>query len=93
MSAQLCDFLFSGLSDKGYFANPLIESLVAKYALSLTCPVIPPKQELEEALRLFGTPEAAAAAHRAFEQGGERAVEQRGVRDALARARNGYVAP
>jgi tetratricopeptide (TPR) repeat protein len=51
------------------------------------------QQELEEALRLFGTPEAAAAAHRAFEQGGEKAVEQWRVKDALARSREGYVSP
>lgn len=51
------------------------------------------QHEVEEALRLLGAPETAAAAHHAFDQGGERAVEEWGVKDALERARKGYVAP
>jgi TolB-like protein/DNA-binding winged helix-turn-helix (wHTH) protein len=51
------------------------------------------ERELEKSLALSGLSENAAAAHRAFEGGGERAVEEWGVRDALARERRGYVAP
>ena len=51
------------------------------------------ERELEKGLQLVGNSEGAIAAHRAFEHGGERAVEEWGVRDALARARKGYVAP
>lgn len=51
------------------------------------------QEELELALRQFGMPDAAAAAHRAYQKAGERAVEQWGVRDKLTRARKGYVAP
>lgn len=50
------------------------------------------QQELEQGLRLTGGTDVAAAAHRAFEKGGEKAVEQWGVRGALARSRKGYVA-
>jgi TolB-like protein len=51
------------------------------------------QQNLEEALRLTGSPEAVAAAHQAFEAGGERAVAEWRVRDTTARARKGYVSP
>jgi len=48
---------------------------------------------LEESLRLTGTPDAVAAVHQTFETGGERAVEEWGVKDVTARARKGYVSP
>lgn len=51
------------------------------------------QREFEKGLQLSGLSESAVAAHRAFELGGERAVEEWGVRDAVARARKGYVAP
>jgi tetratricopeptide (TPR) repeat protein len=51
------------------------------------------QHNLEEGLRLTGGPEAAAAAHHAFEADGERAVEEWGVKDITARARKGYVSP
>jgi TolB-like protein/DNA-binding winged helix-turn-helix (wHTH) protein/Flp pilus assembly protein TadD len=49
------------------------------------------QQEFEKALELEHRPEAAAAAHRAFEQGGEKAVERWGANDIKARARKEYV--
>jgi TolB-like protein/DNA-binding winged helix-turn-helix (wHTH) protein len=51
------------------------------------------QQSLEEGLRLTGGPKAAAAAHHAFEIGGERAVEEWIVKDIKARARKSYVPP
>ena len=51
------------------------------------------EQEWEKGLQLLGAPDEAAAAHRAFEQGGEKAVEQWGVDDIKARAQKGYVSP
>jgi tetratricopeptide (TPR) repeat protein len=51
------------------------------------------QQEFEKGLQLDGRPEAAAAAHRAFEKDGEKAVEQWGANDIKARARKGYVSP
>lgn len=51
------------------------------------------EQELEEALRLMGKPEMAAAEHRAFAQNGARGVELVGVNDVKARARKKYVSP
>ncbi len=44
-------------------------------------------------MRISGRPEAAVAAHHAFEAGGERAVEEWNVRSNTARARKGYVSP
>jgi TolB-like protein/DNA-binding winged helix-turn-helix (wHTH) protein len=49
------------------------------------------QQELEKGLELSHQSEAAAAAHRAFEQGGEKAAEQWVVNDIKARARKDYV--
>jgi TolB-like protein/DNA-binding winged helix-turn-helix (wHTH) protein/Tfp pilus assembly protein PilF len=49
------------------------------------------QKEFEKALELEHRPEAAAAAHRAFEQGGETAVERWGANDIKARARKEYV--
>jgi len=51
------------------------------------------QQNLEEGLRLTGGPKAVAAAHHSFEAGGEREVEEWGVKDITARARKGYVSP
>ena len=51
------------------------------------------EREQEKALQLAGEPEGAMAMHRAFEQGGEKAVEEWGVRHALASARKRYVSP
>lgn len=51
------------------------------------------EQELEKGLTLSGGTEAAEAAHHAFAQGGEKAVEEWGVADTLQRARKSYVAP
>jgi TolB-like protein/DNA-binding winged helix-turn-helix (wHTH) protein/Tfp pilus assembly protein PilF len=51
------------------------------------------QQDLEEMLRLTGPPEAVAAAHHAFDVGGERAVEEWRQSDTMARASKGYVAP
>jgi TolB-like protein/DNA-binding winged helix-turn-helix (wHTH) protein/Flp pilus assembly protein TadD len=51
------------------------------------------QQEFEKGLQLDGRQEAAAAAHRAFEKDGEKAVEQWGANDIKARARKGYVSP
>ena len=51
------------------------------------------EQELEKTLQLTDRPDAAAAIHKAFEQGGEKAVERWGVEDIKARARKGYVSP
>jgi len=51
------------------------------------------ERELEKGLQLVGNSEGAIAVHRAFEHGGERAVAEWGVRDALARGRKGYVSP
>lgn len=51
------------------------------------------EQELEKGLQLIGAQQDAATAHKAFEQGGERAVEQWSVKDVLARAQKGYVSP
>jgi len=48
---------------------------------------------LEKTLQLTDRPDAAAAIHKAFEQGGEKAVERWGVEDIKARARKGYVSP
>jgi len=51
------------------------------------------EQEWEEQLRLYGAPEKAAAIHKAFEQGGEKAVAQWSINDLSARAEKGYVSP
>jgi len=51
------------------------------------------QQNLEEGLRLTGGPTAVAAAHHAFEAGGERAVEEWSEKDITARARKEYVSP
>jgi tetratricopeptide (TPR) repeat protein len=51
------------------------------------------QHDFEEGLRLTGRPDAAAVAHRAFEQGGEKAVEEWNVQDTLARATKHYVTP
>jgi len=51
------------------------------------------QDNFEAGLRLIGRPEAASAAHHAFEKGGERAVEEWSARDSVARAQTGYVAP
>jgi TolB-like protein/DNA-binding winged helix-turn-helix (wHTH) protein/Tfp pilus assembly protein PilF len=51
------------------------------------------QHNLEEGLRLANSPEVAAKAHRAFEAGGERAVEEWVVKGITARARREYVAP
>jgi TolB-like protein/DNA-binding winged helix-turn-helix (wHTH) protein len=51
------------------------------------------ERELEQGLKLSGQPEAAEAARQAFARGGERAVEEWAVSDAVERARKGYVAP
>jgi TolB-like protein/DNA-binding winged helix-turn-helix (wHTH) protein/Tfp pilus assembly protein PilF len=50
------------------------------------------EQELEEGMRLIGNAKVAEAEHRAFERGGEKAVEQFGVDDINATARKHYVA-
>ncbi len=49
--------------------------------------------ELEKGFQLIGQPEKAEAARKAFALGGERAVEQWGLDDALARSRKEYVSP
>lgn len=49
------------------------------------------EQELEKFLQLSGYHESAAAVHQAFEQGGEKAVAEWGVRDALMRFHKGHV--
>jgi TolB-like protein/DNA-binding winged helix-turn-helix (wHTH) protein len=49
------------------------------------------EREEEEAHRLWGDPKGADELHRAFEQGGEEAVERLGLTQTLARARKGYV--
>jgi TolB-like protein/DNA-binding winged helix-turn-helix (wHTH) protein len=51
------------------------------------------QQELEKAFELSGRPEAAAAAHRSFETGGEKAVERWGADDIKDRARKHYMSP
>ncbi len=51
------------------------------------------QQELEKLLRIGGRPDAAAAAHQAWERGGERAVERWGAEDIKARARKHHVSP
>jgi TolB-like protein/DNA-binding winged helix-turn-helix (wHTH) protein len=51
------------------------------------------EQELEKAHRLDGDEAMANAEHRAFERGGEKAVEQLGVDVIRARARTQYVSP
>jgi len=51
------------------------------------------QQTLEESLRLTGPPDAVAAVHQTFEAGGERAIEEWGVKDITVRARKGYVSP
>jgi TolB-like protein/DNA-binding winged helix-turn-helix (wHTH) protein len=51
------------------------------------------EREREQGLKLYGQPEAAEAARQAFARGGERAVEEWAVSDALQRTRKGYVAP
>jgi TolB-like protein len=51
------------------------------------------QRQLEEGLRLIGRTDAAAAVHNAFVTGGEKAVEEWGIRDVKARARKGYVSP
>jgi TolB-like protein/DNA-binding winged helix-turn-helix (wHTH) protein len=51
------------------------------------------QHNFEAGLRLIGRPEAASAAHHAFEKGGEKAVEEWSVQDSLARVQTGYVAP
>jgi len=51
------------------------------------------EQELEQGLKLSGSPEKAAAVHRAFELDGEEGAERWGVDDIQARARKGYVSP
>lgn len=50
------------------------------------------EEELEEGMRLIGNAKMAEAEHRAFERGGEKAVEQLGVDDIKATARKQYVA-
>jgi tetratricopeptide (TPR) repeat protein len=49
------------------------------------------QEALEEALRLENKTELAVAAHRAWVQGGETAVEKWGVQQAQASARKGYI--
>jgi TolB-like protein/DNA-binding winged helix-turn-helix (wHTH) protein len=51
------------------------------------------QQEFEEDLRLNGDQKGAEAAHKAFEQGGEEAVEQWAVNDLKARAHKKYISP
>jgi TolB-like protein/DNA-binding winged helix-turn-helix (wHTH) protein len=51
------------------------------------------QEELEKGLELSGATGSAKAAHEAFERGGERAVEQWGVKGTLARAQTSYVSP
>ncbi len=51
------------------------------------------QQTLEESLRLTGPPDAVAAVHQTFDAGGERAVEEWGVKDITTRAHKGYVSP
>lgn len=51
------------------------------------------QQNLEEALRLTGPPEAVAAAHHAFAVGGERAVEEWRQRDTMVRAKKDTLHP
>ncbi|MGA8763332.1 MAG: winged helix-turn-helix domain-containing protein [Candidatus Sulfotelmatobacter sp.] len=51
------------------------------------------QQELEKELQLSGRAEDAAAAHRVFERGGEKAVEQWRANAIKARARKQYVSP
>ena len=49
------------------------------------------QQELEKGLELEGKLDTATAAHKAWEQGGERAVEQWGANNVKARARKEYI--
>ena len=49
------------------------------------------QQELEKGLELEGKLDTATAAHKAWEQGGERAVEQWGTNNVKARARKEYI--
>jgi tetratricopeptide (TPR) repeat protein len=49
------------------------------------------QEELEEGLQMENNQEALAAAHKAWVQGGEKAVEQWGAENIKARARRGYV--
>jgi len=51
------------------------------------------EREREKVLQLVGDTKGAAAAHRAFDTGGEQAVEEWSLRDTLERARKGYVSP
>jgi TolB-like protein/DNA-binding winged helix-turn-helix (wHTH) protein len=51
------------------------------------------QQEVEKGLQLAGDPVRAAAAHRAFQRGGEKAMEEWSLRDAMMRASKGYVSP
>jgi TolB-like protein/DNA-binding winged helix-turn-helix (wHTH) protein len=51
------------------------------------------EQESEKSLQVAGRPDAAAALHKAWEHGGEGAVEQWGVEDIRAQARKRYVSP
>jgi len=51
------------------------------------------QQELEKGFQLEGKLEAAAAAHKAWERGGERAVERWAADDIEARVRKHYVSP
>lgn len=51
------------------------------------------QQEFEKDLRLNGDQKGAEAAHKAFEHGGEEAVEQWAVNDLNARARKKYISP
>ncbi len=50
-------------------------------------------RELEKALELSGDSKDAEAEHKAFQEGGEKAVEQLGVKEILARAQKEYVSP
>ena len=50
-------------------------------------------EEFQKALKLSGRQEAAAAVHRAFEQGGAKAAAQWAIEDTKIRARKGYVSP
>jgi TolB-like protein/DNA-binding winged helix-turn-helix (wHTH) protein/Flp pilus assembly protein TadD len=51
------------------------------------------EQEFEKALQADGQLDQAKAVHRAFERGGEKAVEQRGVDDLKAQSRKRYISP
>lgn len=51
------------------------------------------ERELEKALRLGGQPAAADSAHRAFAKGGNKALQQWALSDALDRTRKEYVSP